>query len=199
LLAFPSCTIIPIACTSYFGSESSPESSPLFVVWSLNLPLLLYFGKLLLTSHSAMQGLADLWFQYDPSTGKGASGPAILRARLVIASPIFGEPLTPVFVFCASPQSLYWATTAHLHLQDPRLSEVQWREESRRFGMCAIRKSFQWVPESTFLCLSKRHTKCLVEIDPQLPFSRVISPLQQFKWTLNRSASSPCSAGSGRL
>lgn len=45
--------------------------------------------------------------------GKGPLGPAIFRARLVIAPPLFVEHPKLVSVFHASPQSLYWAMRAY--------------------------------------------------------------------------------------
>jgi hypothetical protein len=108
--------------------------------------------------------------------GKGPLGPAIFRARLVIAPPLF------VFVFHASPQWLYWAMRAHRRCKmqglgpgngennldvwnvwNVRILSVGTRIHFPKFGqlltkrrtllflrMCCL-EQFNWIPKSAHL------------------------------------------------
>lgn len=99
-----------------------------------NLPLLLSFGYRQITYFYPRLQLCRVWqilgFSMTQVPGKGSLGPAILRARLVIACPLCETP-KPVFVFRASTIALM-GDGGTPPLQDARLRSLQWREESRR-------------------------------------------------------------------
>jgi hypothetical protein len=86
-------------------------------------------------------------------------GPAIFRARLVIAPPLFVVPPTLVFVYHASPKSLYWAMRAHRRCKMQGLgpgngeNNLEWNVKILSMG---IRVHF---PKFGQL-LTKRRTKC---------------------------------------
>jgi hypothetical protein len=93
-----------------------------------------------------------LGFSVSQVPGKGLLGLVILRARLVIASPLFVEP---AFVFSASPQSLYWATMAHLRCKMQDIGRGNSENNLDVWNVCGMRKFFRWISRVDFPTLGQ--------------------------------------------